>query len=127
MTSHGEGVNELTAGMRDPVAGTVQWAVTAWMTGAACATRPDLPWLADDAPTGVIERMAAVCHGCPVMAACDTFVNTLVGTELDGGGGFWAGKYRNPAPHVSAAQHSAATQLPLPGLTLGHTVPEVAA
>ncbi|MDN5767857.1 MAG: WhiB family transcriptional regulator [Humibacillus sp.] len=127
MTHHVEGVNEATAGMLAPVTVTVKWAVTAWMTGAACATRPDLPWVADDAPTGVIQRMAAICHGCPVMAACDAFVNTLAGTELDVGGGFWAGKYRNPAPDITATQRGGATQLPLPGLTLGHTVPEVAA
>ncbi len=127
MTRHGEGVNEPTAGMRDPVTATVQWAVTAWMTGAACATRPDLPWVADDAPMGVIERMAGVCHGCPVTAACDAFVNTMAGTELDVDGGFWAGKYRNPAPDVLATQRSAATQLPLPGLTLASPVAGVAA
>ncbi len=127
MTSHGKGVNEPTAGMRDPAPSTVQRAVTAWMTGAACATRPDLPWLADDAPTDVIQRMATVCRGCPAMVACDAFVNTLAGTELSVDGGFWAGKYRNPAPDVMAIQHSAATQLPLPGLPLGHTVLEVAA
>lgn len=127
MTLHRKGVNEPTAGMREPVTATVQWAVTAWMTGAACATRPDLPWVADDAPTGVTEWMADVCRGCPVVAACDAFVNALAGTELDVGGGFWAGKYRNPAPDDLATQRSAATQLPLPGLTFVRPVPGVAA
>lgn len=127
MTRHGEGVNEPTAGMRAPVPATVQRAVTAWMTGAACATRPDLPWVADDAPTGVIQRMADACRGCPVVAACDAFVNMMVGTALEVGGGFWAGKCRNPAPDPMATQHLVASQLPLPGLTLGKPVPVVAA
>lgn len=127
MTRPGEAVNEPTAGMLDPAPVTVEWAVTAWMIGAACATRPDLPWVADDAPTGVIERMADVCRGCPVMAACDAFVNTMAGTKLDVGGGFWAGKYRNPAPDVMGTLRRAATQLPLPGLTLASSVSEAAA
>lgn len=101
MTQAGRSVNSPSAGTRNPAMASSQRAVTAWMTGANCATRPDLPWLADVAPTSVIQSMAAVCQGCPVMTACDAFVDTMTGTEMDVCAGFWAGKYRNTGPQLA--------------------------
>jgi hypothetical protein len=62
-----------------------------WMTRAACATRPDLPWTRDghlvhpDARTG----MAAVCRDCPVLARCDAYAASTLASA-----GFWAGSFR---------------------------------
>ena len=63
-----------------------------WMTAAACTNRPDLPWIGDVETTTTSDRlaMAAVCAGCPVLAACDRFA-----TEQDMTGGFWAGTPRD--------------------------------
>jgi len=63
-----------------------------WMTGAACTTRADLPWINDTDNTTDRERlaMAAVCAGCPTLTACDRFA-----TDQDMTGGFWAGTPRD--------------------------------
>jgi len=86
------------------------------MTAAACTHQPDLPWIGDLETTTTSERlaMAAVCAGCPVVAACDRYA-----TDQDMTGGFWAGTPRDldaPANLVGPGW----TINPLPGLdTLG--------
>lgn len=103
-----------------------QKALTSWMPGAACASRPDLPWLDENAPAFMIERMATVCLGCPVLAECDAFAATMneqmqTGTGI---GGNWAVKPpTNTAPtglHGQSLLYGQAfAVVPLPGFENG--------
>ena len=47
---------------------------TTWMNDAACATRPDLGWLAEPEDVGFGEEaaMAMVCARCPVQPPART-------------------------------------------------------
>jgi hypothetical protein len=65
---------------------------TAWMTDAACAQRPGLPWIDNPirVPPIAIEAMAAVCASCPVRPRCQRFVD-----EAEIAAGYWAGESRN--------------------------------
>jgi len=71
----------------------------AWTRSAACAARPDLPWLADttDVTAWDAETMRTVCDSCPVLLDCLAAVD-----ELGVTGGWWAGRDRDlhaaPAP-----------------------------
>jgi len=69
----------------------VQLVPTAWMDNSACAARPDLPWLDDDAGLKASSTMAGVCRDCAVLDGCAAYVR-------DAGivGGFWAGHDRGP-------------------------------
>ncbi len=84
-----------------------------WMRHAACATRPDLPWITDTALStrAQVRAMTRVCAGCPVRNHCAAYA-----TETGITGGFWASRDRD----VFAAQRLDATgrsyQPPLPGL-----------
>lgn len=62
------------------------------MTFAACAKRPELPWIAEPQDTlGYPRRvMARVCATCPVLPECDQFASRSTVTA-----GFWAGRSRN--------------------------------
>ena len=64
-----------------------------WMSQAACARFPDLPWIADTnrAPDVLVDIMREICAGCPVANACAAYVDTARIT-----GGWWAGKDRDP-------------------------------
>ena len=64
-----------------------------WMSEAACARVPALPWSADTgtAPDVLVELMREVCAGCPVADACAAYVETAKVT-----GGWWAGEDRDP-------------------------------
>lgn len=64
-----------------------------WMSDAACARLPDLPWLADTgtAPDVLVDIMREVCATCPVSADCSAYVDTARIT-----GGWWAGEDRDP-------------------------------
>ena len=64
-----------------------------WMDEAACARRPGLGWVKDFDQVGLGEEctMAVVCAACPVLTACEAYV------EAAGiCGGFWAGHHRTP-------------------------------
>ena len=64
---------------------------TAWMQGAACASRLDLPWTVDRRVSEAERRqMSGVCAECPVFVECDRFA-TAVGASA----GFWAGRRRD--------------------------------
>lgn len=95
-----------TAGMT-----TVGMTATAWMTSAACAARPDLPWTTDTTrlPRRTVTAMARVCLACPVREACAAHADTTAVT-----GGFWAGTDRAveqlplfPAPATTALSGTA--------------------
>ncbi len=63
-----------------------------WMRDGACVTRADLPWTADTHQLRAADHfaMAAVCAGCPVLAACDRFA-----AQAHVSAGFWAGRVRD--------------------------------
>ena len=65
----------------------------AWMSHAACARFPDLPWTADTgtAPDVLVDIMREVCDQCPVRLACAAYVEAERIT-----GGWWAGEDRDP-------------------------------
>jgi hypothetical protein len=64
-----------------------------WMSDAACARIPHLPWTTDThrAPDVLVDIMREVCAACPVAAACAAYVDTASIT-----GGWWAGEDRDP-------------------------------
>lgn len=66
---------------------------TAWMAGAACARRPDLPWTTDTADVSAWDAatMRTLCQHCPVLFDCLDAVDYLGVT-----GGWWAGRDRDP-------------------------------
>ncbi|WP_286958652.1 hypothetical protein [Arsenicicoccus sp. UBA7492] len=66
---------------------------TTWMRGAACAARPELPWLTDTTNLSAwdAETMRTVCDSCPVLLDCLAAVD-----DLDVTGGWWAGQDRDP-------------------------------
>ncbi|MDN5893285.1 MAG: WhiB family transcriptional regulator [Nocardioides sp.] len=68
---------------------------TAWMTNAACAAHPDLPWTTDTdelrrVPEVVVSLMLDTCETCPVRAECDAYA-----VEQEMTGGWWAGVDRS--------------------------------
>lgn len=68
-----------------------------WVDLAACAGRPDLPWVADADVVGEHDRdaMAAVCFDCPVLGACASSADAL-----ETPAGWWAGRHLDAAPVV---------------------------
>ena len=66
---------------------------TSWMKKASCARTPHLGWLRDPERVGYAEEaaMATVCARCPVLAACEAYVQA---EEITGG--FWAGHHQTP-------------------------------
>lgn len=70
----------------------------ACMRKAACGSRPDLPWVADEPGLTATAAMQGVCRECRVLDACTGYVQ-------DAGivGGFWAGLSRTLHPGLSHA------------------------
>lgn len=62
-----------------------------WREVALCRRFVELPWIADAGQVCGAARlaMAAVCHACPVLEACQRHVLTHEVTA-----GFWAGRMR---------------------------------
>ncbi|MGL5863887.1 MAG: WhiB family transcriptional regulator [Phycicoccus sp.] len=62
-----------------------------WVDRAACASRPDLPWIDDVHRVDADARaaMAGVCAACPVAAQCGTFAD-----HTEANAGWWAGTHR---------------------------------
>lgn len=71
---------------------TAASAAPAWMTRAACARVPGLPWTTDEhaVPYVLVDEMRAVCGSCPVRLACSSHAAEGVT------GGWWAGIDRDP-------------------------------
>lgn len=69
----------------------------AWMTSAACAEQPGLPWTKDTAlvPSVLVELMHETCRSCPVRRSCAAHVKAA---RVEGG--FWAGRDRDPHPYA---------------------------
>lgn len=65
-----------------------------WMTRAACALRPDLPWTEDAhrVEDEIREVMAGICARCPVRGYCRRYANKSYASA-----GFWAGGFRGGA------------------------------
>lgn len=60
-----------------------------WRHDALCGTRPELPWAAEEPPTGRDWRtMRNLCRSCPVRADCAAFA-----VEQEVTWGFWAGRW----------------------------------
>ncbi|MGL5823713.1 MAG: WhiB family transcriptional regulator [Nocardioides sp.] len=74
--------------------GASAWVRTAWQTQATCATRPDLPWIADPKHLTAwdVEAMTETCAACPVLDECARYVTTAKVRA-----GWWAGTHRDPA------------------------------
>ena len=70
---------------------------TGWMTDAACADHPSLPWTGDPnrVPKTLKDRMRGVCAGCPVRARCATYA-----VEARITAGWWAGRNLNGFTHT---------------------------
>ncbi len=68
-------------------------AATPWQARAACAARPELPWIAEPADLTAWDTvtMAAVCADCPVLAECAAYTTQAAPTA-----GWWAGTHRDP-------------------------------
>ncbi len=89
---------------------------TSWTPGAACATRPDLPWTADGPLTSdQRDAMTGVCAECPVRAACGDLAAQITATA-----GWWAGTDhdtdRTHPWHITTAPAPAWAQPTLDGL-----------
>jgi hypothetical protein len=64
-----------------------------WMNDALCARNAHLGWLNDPEFVGLGEEatMSVICSRCPVLTACEAYVDAAGIT-----GGFWAGHHRTP-------------------------------
>ena len=67
----------------------------AWLEMASCATRSDLPWIAEpaDVTSSDAEKMTALCASCPVHDSC---TETAAAWEVSAG--WWAGSPRDDTP-----------------------------
>lgn len=63
----------------------------AWMTRAACADVPELPWLVESEHVTAFKaaRMRSICSACPVRGACERYADDQHMTV-----GWWAGQDR---------------------------------
>lgn len=63
-----------------------------WMSAAACARIPGLPWIENprQVPDFVVALMGEVCTDCPVLGQCTAFADQAQVTA-----GFWAGRGRH--------------------------------
>ena len=79
----------------------LQTADRAWISDAACARHPRLPWTSDADHANASEQlvMTAVCRGCPVQSACAAYADRA-GVV----GGFWAGRYYDHPEQPEQAQ-----------------------
>jgi hypothetical protein len=86
---------------------------TAWMVGAACAQRLDLPWTLDAEQVRTWDRgtMTVLCGRCHVRQACDLYADQ-VGADA----GFWAGSHRDTDTNGQTSAALAWVAHPLPGL-----------
>ncbi|MGL5857879.1 MAG: WhiB family transcriptional regulator [Angustibacter sp.] len=72
--------------------GTSAGELARWVERAACASRPDLPWIDDAHRVDADARaaMAGLCASCPVAAQCRAFAD-----HTKANAGWWAGTHRD--------------------------------
>lgn len=68
-----------------------------WVDQAACADRPDLPWITDAEQIARADQdaMQAVCARCPVLTRCRDAAD-----RLHASAGYWAGNHRDTTDPV---------------------------